>query len=134
VCCSPTYKIGFSVGLCFKGWCGCTPGSCDPCHGPSCGGGCCKGGGCCGSGPACGYGPTPLDPWYTYYPYNAHFQTPAPTGYPYGPAPQTSGPAPMFGGTQWQSTPQMAPSMTYPAGQVMPCGYYQQAPSYWYAQ
>src|SRR5437588_11366 len=36
-------------------------------------------------------------PWYSYWPYEAHFINPAPTGYPYWPAPQTlpgAGPVP----------------------------------------
>ena len=35
----------------------------------------------------CGTGQ--LGPWYLYYPLEAEFQTPAPTGYPYWPTPMT---------------------------------------------
>lgn len=42
-----------------------------------------------GCGDCCGC-PT-LGPWYMYFPYEAHFQTPAPTGYPFGPGPMTAG-------------------------------------------
>jgi len=90
-------------------------------------------------------GPRPyMPPWYTYFPYDAYFQTPAPTGYqfPNWPGPQTSsaafnhhfgappafgGPAPAFGG------PYAAPSPTPPAN-VRPVGYSYQAPSYWYGR
>ena len=74
----------------------------------------------------------PAGPWYTYYPYQAHFQTPAPTGYPYWPGPQTSGPSPMFGGNYYQN-PNMNMNQgfsNYPVAPVQPCSY--QAPSYWY--
>lgn len=32
---------------------------------------------------------TCLGPWYQYWPYEAHFVTPAPTGFPYWPSPMT---------------------------------------------
>jgi hypothetical protein len=38
----------------------------------------------------------PLGPWYLYWPYEAHFQTPAMPEYPYWGAPQTLPPA-MYG-------------------------------------
>src|SRR5262245_42475622 len=46
-----------------------------------------------GISPGC-YGPNggpgqQLGPWYLYWPYEAHFQTPALPQYPYWPAPQT---------------------------------------------
>jgi hypothetical protein len=143
-CCSPpppVHKFGISIGICWKTWAGldCGPGGC---HQPP---------SCCGCSPiGCGYGPvpmggggmgmggmgsvggmnmTPVGPWYTYYPYQAHFQTPAPTGYPYWPGPQTSGPSPLFGGNY--QNPNNQGFSNYPA--VQPCGYYQ-APSYWYGQ
>jgi hypothetical protein len=34
-----------------------------------------------------------LGPWYQYWPYAAHFQTPAPTGYGYWPSPMSAGAA-----------------------------------------
>jgi hypothetical protein len=80
----------------------------------------------------CGYGPVNAGPWYTYYPYQAHFQTPAPTGYPYWPGPQTSGPAPMFGGNYYPAQQQNQGFSNYPVAPVQPCGY--QVPSYWYGQ
>ncbi|MBY0525299.1 MAG: hypothetical protein K2R98_17970 [Gemmataceae bacterium] len=132
----PTYKVGISLGICFKPWFGCDRGG---------------GKGCCGSGPAgCGYGPVSAGPWYSYYPYGAHFQTPAPTGFPGWPGPQVSGPTPLFGSNQWiQPSPMMggyptyqaqspgyyqqAP-MGYPMNPVQPVNYQGQAPSYWYGQ
>lgn len=129
-CCPPppVYKVGISIGLCFRSWCGNDCGG-KPACGPS------YKGGCCGSGPmGCGYGPVALPPWYTYYPYGAHFQSPAPTGYPMWPAPQASGPTPMFGGNYqmpYQQQQQMTP-FSYPAAQVQPVGY--QVPSYWYGR
>jgi hypothetical protein len=144
-CCNspppPVHKIGISIGICWKTWYGL-----DCCSGHG-GGDCChQPPSCCGCSPiGCGYGPVPAGPgagpgpggsvpcgpWYTYYPYNAHFQTPAPTGYPNWPAPQTSGPSPLFGGNYYQAPPQNGLS-NYPSP-VQPCGYYQ-APSYWYGQ
>jgi hypothetical protein len=72
---------------------------------------------CCqpGSGGGC-FGPPPFAPWYLYYPYEAHFQTPAPTGYPYWPMPQTPPPG-TFG---------------YGGPPVSPASYAPQAPYYWY--
>src|SRR5208283_5718891 len=112
-CCSPTYRLGFSVGLAFKGWAGCDCGSC----GHGCGSGC----GGCGAAP-----------WYQYWPYNAHFQTPAPTGYPYWPAPMTAmgyGAAPMGPGAGPATYYGAAPM---PPSPVQPAAYYPQAPAYWY--
>jgi hypothetical protein len=140
-CCSPpppTCKVGISIGICWKTWCGydCSGGhgGSDCCHQPP---------SCCGCSPVgCGYGPVPAGaggpnmvpagPWYSYYPYQAHFQTPAPTGYPYWPGPQTSGPSPLFGGNYYQA-PQNPGFSNYPVNPVQPCSYYQ-APSYWYGQ
>jgi hypothetical protein len=92
------------------------------------------GNGCCGDG--CGlFGcpPTVPGPWYQYWPYDGysqvapaspggwsyeqHFQTPAPTGYPYWPNP-------MMAGSGYNPPVQMP---TY-----QPVGYYPQAPGYWY--
>ena len=52
------------------------------------------GGGHGGCGHGCGR-PT-LGPWYLYWPQDAHFQTPAPTGYPFWPSAMTVQPG--FGG------------------------------------
>jgi hypothetical protein len=82
-------------------------------------------GGCCGpwqintginfcfrvspAGPAAQAGP-----WYLYWPLEAHFGPPAPTGYPYWPASMTLP-------TQGQPAP------------ISQTGYYSPAPSYWYS-
>jgi hypothetical protein len=39
-------------------------------------------------------------PWYSYWPYEAHFQSPAPQPYPYYPPPQTLPPYPGYTGPQ----------------------------------
>lgn len=89
-----TVSAGFSLKL----WGSCSKGPyCDPC---------------------CGYGyPVQLGPWYSYWPYEAHFQTPAYPQFPYWPAPMTSG---------------------IPAGYAnpyqTPAGSYAGAPSYWYGR
>lgn len=75
-----------------------------------------------------------LGPWYLYYPYEAHFQMPAPVG----PFPNWQAGAAMPGGapsyaspaeTPWQ--PPMPQPMVQPTSFVQPAGY-QQPPSYWY--
>jgi hypothetical protein len=71
----------------------------------------------------CGFG-AQAGPWYTYFPYNAYFQTPAPVhGWPFWPAP--AGP---------ESVPPVMPNLPsqLPAAQgVRPAGY-AAPPSYWY--
>lgn len=87
-------------------------------------------GGCC---PGCGK--CPSSPWYTYWPYQAYFQVPAPIGgYPFPwwtspkppPVPVSPGipPAAVQGSSYKPETP--AP--------VQPASYYQPAPSYWYGR
>src|SRR5207244_4441696 len=79
---------------------------------------------------------TPMPPWYTYFPYDAYFQTPPPTGYNFpnwAPPPMTSSfaphGAPQYGAPVFQAPP---PNQV-PSHAVRPVGYYyQQAPSYWY--
>ena len=61
-------------------------------------------------------------PWYTYWPYDAYFQVPAMSAYPYWPAPQTSSMLP--GGA-----PAPVPHDPYQA-----VGYYTTPPSYWYGR
>ena len=81
-----------------------------------CGSGCGMGG--CGSPGGPGYGGGgQLAPWYNYWPLQAHFNAPAPTGYPYWPAPQ----APL-------------PSAASAGPGLQPVGYYGSAPSYWYGR
>jgi hypothetical protein len=86
-----------------------------------------------------------LGPWYHYFPYEAHFQTPAPVGpFPNWQSPVAVAPAvpdlPAFPATPapppapWQGpTPQ---PVVPPTGYLQPTGYYgqQQVPSYWYGQ
>ncbi len=63
-----------------------------------------------------------LGPWYQYWPMEAHFQTPAPTGYPYWPAPMTLPPNAGVGGP--------APANFMPAS-FQPSGYGAPPPYYW---
>jgi hypothetical protein len=147
-CCTPLYRVGISIGLVFRGWCGCDYSCCKQkvgCgHCGSGGGG--GGGGCCTfPGGA---------PWYGYWPYPAHFQTPAPTGYPYWPAPMTYsgyGAAPTVGDGSQTAMNMPAGIDHYPnpmagmpvngnfggyspqAAAIQAAGYYPQAPGYWYS-
>jgi hypothetical protein len=74
-------------------------------------------------GPADGLGQFgQLGPWYLYWPMEAHFQTPAPTGYPFWPAPMTLPPNAGMGGP--------APANFMPASFQAP-GYGASPPSYW---
>ncbi|HVS36554.1 MAG TPA: hypothetical protein VMS17_13400 [Gemmataceae bacterium] len=82
-----------------------------------CGGGCPSG--CCPGG---GGGVGQYGPWYLYWPMEAHFQTPAPTGYPYWPAPLTLPPSAAYGAP--------APGNFQPAP-LQPAGYGAPPPSYW---
>jgi hypothetical protein len=89
--------------------------------------------------PSCG---TQLGPWYQYFPYEAHFQSAAPIGFPYWPSPQTLPPPPSEAYAPQAYAPQAYPSATPPVayGQpsgyqspyFQPVGYAPQAPSYWY--
>jgi hypothetical protein len=125
-CCSGGHCGSISYGFRFK-ICGCLKWS--PC-GPCCGGGsapCCFGGDGGGGGGA--------GPWYSYWPLEAHFQVPAPTGYPYWPNPMDSNVVPQqlqhygYAGPGVYVAPQPAPATP---GVHQPVGYFQQAPSYWY--
>ncbi len=97
-----SFRVGVNLGV---NWSyGCGPGACCP-----------GGGGCPG---AVGQ----LGPWYQYWPMEAHFQTPAPTGYPYWPAPLTLPPGAAYG--------EPAPANFLPAS-LQPSGYGAPPPSYW---
>jgi hypothetical protein len=93
---------------------------------------------CHGMCQTCG---TQLGPWYNYFPYEAHFQSAAPIGYPYWPAQQTLPPA-MAGmqayPQQYQPVPPSGAQVQAPAYQApvyQQVGYYyQSAPSYWYGR
>jgi hypothetical protein len=83
-------------------------------------------------------------PWYLYWPLEAHFGPPAPTGYPYWPSPMTlpaqaaqyGHPAAPAYPTAAPAYPVAAPAPAAPVQQTgfQPVGYYQQAPSYWYSR
>lgn len=75
----------------------------------------------CDKGNGCGKGA----PWYTYWPYDAYFQVPAMSQYPYWPAPMVS---PM------QPAPVPAPAHVAPHGAYQPVGHYSVWPSYWYGR
>jgi hypothetical protein len=82
-------------------------------------------GGPCGCGPCgdcaapCGAGPCHCFPWYLYWPYEAHFQVPAPTKFPFWPPPMTAGPlaGPAF---PMPAGPLVAPGYPAPAGPALP--------------
>lgn len=80
----------------------------------------------CEAYPVAGHGPS-VGPWYTYWPYDAHFQTPAHPSFPYWPAPMTSpiqpghGPHPGYYGQ---------PVYRQPAGYPT-IGTYAYPPNYW---
>jgi hypothetical protein len=110
----------------------------------------------------CGGCPSQLEPWYLYYPYEAHFQSAAPVGFPNWPSPVVAGapvpsaaptgpaaptppgspappaapmaPVPPMGPAMPSAWRQpMAPAGIQPAGFVQPMGYAgPQVPSYWY--
>jgi hypothetical protein len=74
----------------------------------------------------------PLGPWYTYWPYNAHFQLPAPVGgWPYWPVSVAA--VPNQGFVPSHQPPQVQPTYFQPSG-LQPAGYSGQAPSYWYGR
>lgn len=73
-------------------------------------------------GPCGSCGPSGPYPWYTYWPMEAHFQTPTPITYPYWPQVQTP-----------QAAPPVNPASYYQG--VAPVSYYQgAAPAYWYGR
>ena len=59
-----------------------------------------------------------LGPWYLYWPLEAHFQTPAPTGYPYWPSPMGLPPTGVPGPGNFQ------PAAYQPSGYGAPPPYY----------
>jgi hypothetical protein len=91
-----------------------------------------------------------LGPWYLYYPYEAHFQLPAPVGYPMSPgvgsfpnwqagaAVPVGAPSAAPVGAPSYVPPTDAPwqppapqPLVQPSSYIQPAGY-QQPPSYWY--
>lgn len=128
----------FNIKICASGWLRpyCEP-CCAPCQPCQPCGGCGPLGpaaGCGPCGPSCCGCPGPIPgPWYLYWPYDgvsqvapayanwtleSHFQTPAPTGYPYFPNPM------VINGSQFAPG---GPTHYAPAP-VQPVGYY---PGYW---
>jgi hypothetical protein len=89
--------IGFNLNFGISAYVSVSPIGCNSCYGGGYGG-----------------GGAPLGPWYSYWPMEAHFQTPAPTGYPFWPSP-------------------MASSLGAPPV-VQPVGYNFAPPSYWYGR
>ena len=80
-----------------------------------------------------GFGMAQAGPWYSYWPYEAHFMTPAPyAAYPYWPSAAVTG-----NGNGVPATPTPAP-LPPAKGDATPAGYqpvgYSQAPSYWYGR
>jgi hypothetical protein len=94
---------GFRLKICASGY---LKACCEPFP---CGNPC----GPCGPGGGGG-----MAPWYLYWPMGAHFNVPAPTGYPYWPAAMT--PPPTWG-----------PGVHTGHGGFQPVGYHA-VPSYWY--
>lgn len=86
------------------------------------------------STPPCGPG-CPTCPWYTYFPYQAHFQTPAPMGgYPYWSPPakgQTGDGQQNNAGKTESRLPPRNPVFVNP---YQPVSYSPPAPSYWYGR
>jgi hypothetical protein len=73
-------------------------------------------------------------PWYSYFPYNAYFQTPAPVGgWPFWPTTSATAGMPYSGAP---AGPAAGPpqSMFYAPRGIQPVGYGAPAPSYWYGR
>jgi hypothetical protein len=67
-------------------------------------------------------------PWYSYWPYEAHFQTPAPVGcFPYWPGPAAGQPVPTGAAVPALTSPTAVQPSSY-----QPVGYFTEAPAYWY--
>jgi hypothetical protein len=109
--------------------------------------------GCPGGPGGGGGGGAGAGPWYQYWPMEAHFQTPAPVGFPYGPSPMGLPGMGGYGGGGYDgghagygagaSGGHDAPAATQettrrpaprPQAPFQPVGYYYQAPSYWYGR
>ena len=78
----------------------------------------------------------PAAPWYTYFPYPAYFQLPAPVGgYPYWPAPPVGVAAPTdpHPPPPLSQAPPRTPPPAPPSG-FQPVVYDAQVPSYWYGR
>jgi hypothetical protein len=76
-------------------------------------------------------------PWYSYFPYDAYFQTPAPVGgWPFWPTNAAPAiPPGVQNGSDDKSNNSNGPqSMFYQRPGVQPAGYGAPAPSYWYGR
>jgi hypothetical protein len=76
-------------------------------------------------------------PWYLYWPLEAHFGPPAPTGYPFWPSNMTL--PPNGGHGHAMPPPGMMPPMQNPPvpmqqGNVQPVSYRNPLPNYWYSK
>jgi hypothetical protein len=71
-------------------------------------------------------------PWYQYWPLEAHFQPPAPTGYPYWPPPMTLPLAPQHAAPPQPLPPVQAAPLKPVSFQPVGYYYYGQPPNYWY--
>jgi hypothetical protein len=81
-----------------------------------------------------GNAPGQAGPWYLYWPMEAHFQQPAPTGFPFWPGPMSlpgdsHGHASQYPSFVPQPTHVQAPVQPNP---VRPVNYQTTMPSYWY--
>jgi hypothetical protein len=73
-------------------------------------------------------------PWYLYWPMEAHFGPPAPTGYPNWPPPMTlPGQAPPAAAAPYPVPPPGGQPVPVKPAAYQPVGFwFQQTPSYWY--
>jgi hypothetical protein len=100
----------------------------------------------------CCQNPAQCGPWYLYWPMEAHFGPPAPTGFPNWPPPMTlpglaaapaavPAPVPPPGTQAAPQTFPPAPQQAFPPAPqpvrpmaYQPVGYFYQVPSYWYGR
>jgi hypothetical protein len=74
-------------------------------------------------------------PWYSYFPYNAYFQTPAPVcGWPFWPTGGAANASPGGAAPGGSRGPQNFLGMGYGPRDLQPVAYYGQPPSYWYGR
>jgi hypothetical protein len=83
--------------------------------------------------PAC---PLPqCGPWYLYWPMEAHFGPPAPTGYPnWPPAMTLPGMTPPAAAAPYPVPPPGGQPEPVKPAVYQPVGFFQQTPSYWYGR
>lgn len=74
-------------------------------------------------------------PWYTYFPYNAYFQTPAPVcAWPFWPTGPGASVAPGGAGPDVSRSPRSFQSGYFVPRDIQPVGYSGPPPSYWYGR